>query len=53
MLVGTWSEEPTYSAPDDSGYFKFKMSADTNSFTGEWCKGTTGVDGTWNGQRDR
>jgi hypothetical protein len=51
MLVGTWLELPTYDLPDDLGYFKFKISADGNSFNGEWCKGTTGVDGKWNGQR--
>ncbi|MBM4453138.1 MAG: hypothetical protein FJ013_00970 [Chloroflexi bacterium] len=53
-LVGKWSEQPTYLPPDDAGDVRFEMSADGNSFTGNWCYGSKFTwDGTWNGTRDQ
>ena len=52
MLTGTWSESPGYQPPDDAGDFKFALSDDGNSFTGEWRYGSTGDwQGSWNGKR--
>ena len=47
-LVGTWSEAPTFNPPDDSGDLQFNLSADGNSFTGQWRYGASGDwDGSW------
>jgi len=52
-LVGIWSEEPTYKAPDNAGDVQFNMSADGNAFTGYWRYGSSGTwAGTWNGTKD-
>lgn len=41
-LVGTWSEAPTYSLPNDSGSVEFTMSDNCRSFTGRWRYGFEG-----------
>ena len=52
MLTGTWSEKPSYQPPDDAGDFKFSLSKDGTSFTGEWRYGSTGDwQGSWNGKK--
>ena len=51
-LYGTWSEEPSYTIPNDAGDLEFTMAPDGNSFTGRWRYGFTGEWKTWNGQRD-
>lgn len=51
-LYGTWSEEPSYSTPDDAGDFEFTLSSDSNSFTGHWRYGSNGDwEGDWNGEK--
>jgi len=51
-LKGTWSELPTYTAPDDAGDFQFTMSADGTSFSGGWRYGSSGDFTTdWTGTR--
>lgn len=53
-LIGTWSEAPSYSPPDDAGDFEFTISPDCNSFTGKWRYGSTSGDwkvGGWTGDR--
>jgi len=42
ILVGTWSEEPSYAPPDDAGDIEFIMASDFNSFTGHWRYGSSG-----------
>jgi hypothetical protein len=52
ILVGTWSEYPSYAPPDDAGDIEFTMSSDGNSFTGQWRYGSSGDwYGDWNGTR--
>ena len=52
-LVGTWSEAPSYSPPNDAGDIQFTMSADGQSFTGIWRYGSSGDwDGSWTGEKD-
>ena len=53
FLVGKWSEQPTYNAPDDAGDFKLRLSDDGNSFVGEYRLGSSGTWKPWNGQRDQ
>ena len=54
LMVGTWSEAPTYKAPDDAGDIELQQSTDGNSFTGKWRYGTSGDwVGEWNGKRIR
>ena len=51
-LRGTWSESPSYAPPDDAGDFEFTLSADGNSFSGQWRYGSDGEwDGDWTGQK--
>jgi len=42
ILVGTWSENPSYAPPDDAGDIEFIMSSDFNSLTGRWRYGSSG-----------
>jgi len=52
ILVGTWSEDPSYAPPDDAGDIEFIMSPDLNSFTGQWRYGSSGDWHTdWTGTR--
>ncbi|MCX6005639.1 MAG: hypothetical protein NTZ34_00010 [Chloroflexi bacterium] len=54
LMVGTWSESPTYQAPDDAGDIELQQSVDGNSFTGKWRYGYSGDwAGEWNGKRIR
>ena len=52
-LRGIWSEAPSYAPPDDAGEMVFNMSADRQSFTGDWRYGSTGgwQSGGWTGTR--
>jgi hypothetical protein len=52
-LTGTWSEPPSYQPPDGAGDFTFTLSADGNSFSGNWRygSGTGDWDGSWSGTR--
>ena len=52
-LIGTWSEAPSYSPPNEAGDFEFTISPDCNSFTGKWRYGSTGDwrVGDWTGSR--
>jgi hypothetical protein len=52
MLTGIWSESPTYQPPDDAGDFKFTISDDGISFTGQWRYGSSGDwQGSWSGEK--
>jgi hypothetical protein len=52
VLIGTWSEAPSYSAPKDAGDVEFRMSDDCNSFSGNWRYGSSGSwSGGWTGTR--
>jgi hypothetical protein len=54
LMVGTWSESPTYKPPDDAGDIELQQSQDGNSFTGKWRYGMSGDwSGEWNGKRIR
>lgn len=52
ILIGTWSEAPSYAPPDDAGDIEWVMAPDFNSFSGKWRYGSSGEwDGTWTGTR--
>jgi len=52
QLVGTWSEAPSYSPPDDGGDLEIVMSEDCQSFSGSWRYGSEGGwSGGWIGSR--
>ena len=54
LAIGTWSEAPSYSPPDDAGDIEVQQSQDGNSFTGKWRYGSSGDwIGEWNGTRIR
>lgn len=48
-LTGTWSESPSYAAPNDAGDIEFTMSNDGKSFTGSWRYGSSGSWSNWEG----
>lgn len=48
-LIGTWSESPSYAAPNDAGDIEFTMSNDGKSFTGSWRYGSSGSWSNWEG----
>ncbi len=51
VLSGTWSEYPTYSAPNDAGDFEFTMTA-CDTFQGRWRYGSSGDwRNDWSGSR--
>jgi hypothetical protein len=50
-LVGTWSEAPSYSPPNDAGDVELNLSDDCNSFSGKWRYGSSGTWGDWTGTR--
>ncbi|MBC8511593.1 MAG: hypothetical protein H8D32_01240, partial [Dehalococcoidia bacterium] len=51
-LIGTWSETPSYSPPNDAGGLQFTIASDCNSLTGVWRYGSSGDwSGDWNGTR--
>jgi len=47
VLVGRWSEAPSYRPPKDAGDFRFRFSEDGQSFQGRWRYGFGGA--KWNG----
>ncbi len=52
VLTGTWSEQPSYSPPDDAGDVQLTISSDGNSFTGGWRWGSSGGwTMNWNGTK--
>ncbi len=52
MLKGTWSESPSYMAPNDAGDFEFTLAQDCKSFSGNWRYGYEGEwSGGWSGTR--
>ena len=46
VLVGTWSEAPSYTPTNDAGDIEIEISTDCKSFTGNWRYGS---DGSWSG----
>ncbi len=50
VLRGTWTETPSRSPPNDAGDFEFTISADCQSFDGNWRYGFEGD--SWNGDWD-
>lgn len=51
-LIGTWSEYPTYSPPNDAGDVELTISEDCRTFTGRWRYGSEGEwSGDWTGTR--
>ena len=52
ILVGKWSESPSYSEPGDAGDVELELSEDCSSFTGNWRYGSAGNwSGGWTGTR--
>ncbi len=50
VLTGTWSEAPTYAAPDNAGDVQLTISPDGKTFTGGWRYGSSGSwTMNWNG----
>jgi hypothetical protein len=50
VLYGTWSEAPTYAAPDNAGDVQLTISPDGKTFTGGWRYGSSGSwNMNWNG----
>ncbi|WP_292461688.1 hypothetical protein [Methanolobus sp.] len=47
VFIGTWSESPSYSAPNDAGDVELKLSSDGNSLEGNWRYGSDSS--AWNG----
>lgn len=45
VLVGSWSEAPSYQAPNDKGNLELLLSMDRKTFTGRWRYGS---EGEWN-----
>lgn len=46
VLVGKWSESPSYAEPNDAGDIEFLLSDDCKSFSGNWRYGS---EGSWSG----
>lgn len=52
ILVGWWSEHPTYSAPDDAGAVELEFTDNCTELNGNWRFGETGEwDGGWEGTK--
>lgn len=53
VFIGTWSESPSYTAPNDAGDVELKLSRDGNSFEGNWRYGSdnSAWSGGWTGTR--
>jgi len=50
VLVGRWSESPSYAEPSDAGDLEFMLSDDCKSWSGNWRYGSTGGwSGDWTG----
>lgn len=52
ILIGDWTQHPTYRPPSDAGEIKFTFGAGGN-FTGGWRHGNQGQWESWNGQSVR
>ncbi|HWQ18370.1 MAG TPA: hypothetical protein VN455_01215 [Methanotrichaceae archaeon] len=51
-LIGTWTEVPTRSPPNDAGDVELTLSDDCNSISGNWRYGSSGGwSGDWSGTR--
>ena len=51
ILTGIWSEEPTYSPPDDAGDVVLTISSDGQTFSGQWRYDSSGSWYGWSGTR--
>jgi hypothetical protein len=52
VLVGMWSEAPSYAPTNDAGQCEFTLQPDGQSFTGHWRYGSDGGwDGSWTAVR--
>jgi hypothetical protein len=51
VLSGSWSELPSYTAPNDAGDFVFTLASEGSSFTGGWRYGSSGGFSSWGGTR--
>ena len=52
VLIGTWSEYPSYAPPGDAGDAELLLSSDCKSFTGNWRYGSSGNwAGDWTGTK--
>ncbi|MFH1234487.1 MAG: hypothetical protein V1493_02640 [Candidatus Diapherotrites archaeon] len=52
ILIGKWSEAPSYAEPGDAGDVELELSTDCKSFTGNWRYGTGGAwSGGWTGTK--
>ena len=52
VLVGTWSEAPSYAPTHDAGDMEIEISPDCKSFTGNWRYGSGGSwSGDWTGTK--
>ncbi len=52
VFTGMWLETPSYAPPDDGGEFEFVLSADGQSFAGQWRYGSgEGWSGSWTAVR--
>lgn len=52
ILYGTWSQQPSYRPPNDSGEIKFTF-GDAGNFAGAWRYGNRGQWEQWNGRSMR
>jgi hypothetical protein len=50
-MEGTWSEAPTYAAPQYSGRCTFTLASDGGRIDGHWWYGDGRDGGEWNGIR--
>lgn len=53
VLIGKWSEAPSYSEPNDAGDVELELSEDGNSFSGRWRYGSSGgwYENGWTGTK--
>lgn len=53
ILIGTWSEAPSYASPKDAGDVELELSTDCKTFTGHWRYGSSGSwSGGWSGTKN-
>ena len=51
VFIGTWSEAPSYSAPNDAGEVQLTLSADGQTLSGQWRYDSSGSWYGWTGTR--